>query len=461
MGLTVYPLVNFNASTGSDTQASGAGPATAVYGTGCAVTSGSGSVTISDAVDLSGVAQDGSAVLWVLTASGRQFTRISTVAGSSGAWTLTVEDTAWTSGSSKTWAIGGKRATWDNANSRTLFGSTGAKAGWTIQTETDQTLNTTTLSITAAGSVTVGAITIQGSSDTTPSTIKQTANVAAFTTNTVGLIVYKNLKIVNSNVSKTSANGLSTITTNSQQYVFISCIFGDSVYTLNDCVYLGNATSARFIDCVFFNGSVGLYCYSINNVEIHNSVISNNSSYGIYDNGTGRLIIRNCLIYSNGYGIYSNYATTSDHYNIVGCTIHGNTSGGIYCNQASNYYAAVIHSNNITGNGGYGIVGLSGTTDFLKAIIDYNNFGYGVGIANSSGAMQYITAGGHDLAVDPMYGNAAGGDFSVHNPALSAAGFPGSGRTVGAGQSATYDYVDIGAQRQPVIVYPAAGQLFH
>src|SRR5262245_57151438 len=69
------PIIQINNSTGSDTAASGAGPATALTGT-LAATHANTTANITDAVDLSGVATDGSAALWVLSSSGRQFSKI-------------------------------------------------------------------------------------------------------------------------------------------------------------------------------------------------------------------------------------------------------------------------------------------------------------------------------------------------------------------------------------------------
>src|SRR5690242_10267842 len=130
MSLTAYPTIVFDTAAGSDTAASGAGPAVALTGAAGAVTNGSATFAITDPlVDLSGVAQDGSAVAWIATASGRQYSRINTISGAIGNWTVTLQDTVWTTGSGLTWAIGGKRATLDHANSRTL--TSDIQSGWT------------------------------------------------------------------------------------------------------------------------------------------------------------------------------------------------------------------------------------------------------------------------------------------------------------------------------------------
>ena len=129
------PKILFNSSTGSDTQASGAGPATAIFGTGASLNSSTSVDLSADAPNLSGVATDGSACLWVSTSSGRQFAKITAVNNTTKIVTVALAYGVTATG--LTWAIGGKRATLDAASSRTLFGatsgtihSTGWQAGW-------------------------------------------------------------------------------------------------------------------------------------------------------------------------------------------------------------------------------------------------------------------------------------------------------------------------------------------
>lgn len=124
------PILNYDAISGSDTAASGAGPATAITGTGAAHTNGAASttITLTNSPDLSGVAVDH--VLWMDTASGRKFSKITAV--DDGADTVTVEDSFNIgSGSAVDYAIGGERKTFE--------GDTGQrdwldwKGGWIIE----------------------------------------------------------------------------------------------------------------------------------------------------------------------------------------------------------------------------------------------------------------------------------------------------------------------------------------
>ena len=127
------PTVVIN-SSGSDTAASGAGPTTALSGT-AAATASSTTVTLSvDAPDLSGVATDGSAVIWVGSSSGRQFAKIT--ATDNILKTVTVSDAYDNTESGKNWGIGGKRATLNGS----LQLGPDCRAGWTIDLQTNDTL---------------------------------------------------------------------------------------------------------------------------------------------------------------------------------------------------------------------------------------------------------------------------------------------------------------------------------
>jgi len=93
----------FNASTGSDSAASGLGPATAVTGSGASTTAASAVVT---GINTTGVTSGD--LLWVQSSSGRQFSIIASVDSGT---QVTCDDTFANTEGSRTWAIGGKRST--------------------------------------------------------------------------------------------------------------------------------------------------------------------------------------------------------------------------------------------------------------------------------------------------------------------------------------------------------------
>ena len=219
-----YPEIIFNSSTGSDSAASGAGPSTAVTGTSSAHTGGIASTTITftNTPDLSGVSVDGSAALWLNTASGRQWSRIT--AKDNTAKTVTVEDSfTIASGSAVSYAIGGKRATFNETNSRKLF-TADAKANWVVTTETDQTISSA-LTVTSVGSPFI----VRGSTETNHKVITQSANTNCFGSGVPNLTLM-NLKFQCTNATRTSAGAYAG--TGGNGVKFINCIIGDTVNRL-------------------------------------------------------------------------------------------------------------------------------------------------------------------------------------------------------------------------------------
>ena len=93
--------VLFNSSTGSDTAASGLGPATALSGAGASTTAASGVVT---GIVTTGVTSGD--LLWVGSTSGRRFSVIASVDSGT---QVTCDDVFVNTESSRNWGIGGKR----------------------------------------------------------------------------------------------------------------------------------------------------------------------------------------------------------------------------------------------------------------------------------------------------------------------------------------------------------------
>ena len=441
-----YPTIVFNASTGSDTAASGAGPATAVTGTGASLNATTAVDLSADSPDLSGVATDGSACLWVQTSSGRQFSKVTAVDNSTKI--VTVQTAYTVTESSRTWAIGGKRATWDNADSRTVFGGTtsiGFSAGWIIETETDQTLSSV-LNISGTGTA-ADYIVIKGDSTTTIRTINQTQNTDAINGDGgIYYVAFKNLKITNSNATKTSARGIFC------RYgpgIVENCIFGDSSNKLLTAIgRSGGPFSFTAIGCEFqyitsSNGPFEL-AKQAGSLTFINCYSHHNTGCGFNTGERGSII--GCIASFNGTdGI--RVVTSVDQPNNVdryayNCTCHGNSGDGIDLSGAS--VGAVVVNCNLTQNGGYGIRSHANTQNL--GYYNFNNFGTG-GTANSSGARLNLDAGSNDLEVDPEYTDAANGDYSIGTN-LKAKGFPKFDKPIGI-NSSTYSYVDIGAaQRQ-------------
>src|SRR5258708_31213901 len=103
------PTVVINSSTGSDTAASGAGPATALFGTAAATAASMIVTLLVDNPDLSSVPTDGSAAIWVASSSGIRWSKITGKDNTVGVKTVTVATPYPNTASGKQWGIAGQR----------------------------------------------------------------------------------------------------------------------------------------------------------------------------------------------------------------------------------------------------------------------------------------------------------------------------------------------------------------
>lgn len=438
------PTILFNSSTGSDTAASGSGPGTALSGTAAATAASTLVTLLVDNPDLSGVATDGSAAIWVGSSSGRQFAKITAVDNTVGVKTVTVANAYANTESGKNWGIGGKRSSFDAASNRTLLGATGALAGWTIQFEdsTAATLTTSAISGATSGDATTGPIIIRGA--TAGIVMNQTGSANHFASTAASnptFWKFENLKFTNSNGTKTNAIAFNM---NTGQFTLNNCSIGDVTNTL--ATGLGRAGGTPEYYC--FNTEIS-YCSTggtARGVLIFEGCWIHNNAVGIIQGSTSGMQIFDSLITGNtGDGINFSFAGTSAQIIIRNCTIHGNGGDGVDMSAGVFTVFPFMFNNNFTGNGNYGIRAASGQATL--GTFDYNNYGAG-GLVNTSGAYLNLNAGEHDLAVDPGYVNAAGNNFAT-GAAVRALGFPlASVGTIGAGRSSTSSYTDVGAMQQ-------------
>ncbi len=277
------PTVAIN-SGGSDASASGAGPSVALTGA-LAATHTNTTVNITDAVDLSGVAVDGSAALWIASSSGRRWSGISAISGSIGNWTVTVVSAYANTESAKTWGIGGKR--FSCAGSLQLF--LDFLAGWTIDIQSGETI-TADIVVTPASQVTGLPAIITSSTFTTWGTqpLIQTATVGVAGLN---LVSCAQLNISNLYLKCTVASGSQT--------------------EANSGIVpkTGNATYVSVANCIidgFYHGidaSNNLYNL-LQNLQVANCEIKNCIHHGIFGPGSSqRLNVLDCNLHNNsGYG---------------------------------------------------------------------------------------------------------------------------------------------------------------
>lgn len=248
----------------------------------------------------------------------------------------------------------------------------------------------------------------------------------------------------------------------------------------------GNAISGNVADNIYKNiwvsncGSTGGWNNSTSSCSFINCRSSNNTGYGF--NVSGLKI--NCETDNNSVDGFNGAAST--HRGIFGCYAHDNSALGFDLTAVSEPVAFCISEANashglsigsvnvnfitnctINGNTGASTDGVNGVTPSAGGLMLFNsiisnNGRYGVNFTdggsvvadfnnyygNSTAARNNFPTGPNDVALDPGYTNAAGGDFSIGTN-LKALGFPGvfpSGTSTG--------YLDIGAVQR---VEPTGG----
>lgn len=439
------PTITANTGTGSDTAASGCGH-TAITAGGNDGASLNASTTVdlsADAPDLSAVAADASSgtwCLWVGTSSGRQFSRIT--GADNTAKTVTVATAYGVTESGKTWGIGGKRATWTVA----MFAD--AQAGWTLVTETDQTVSAA-LTSAAAGDTTDGPITVKGDSATSRRTITQSTNSLYVMAIGHSLWIAQNLLYASSAATKGGGIGLSGTTFTTVQ----NCVFGGASNSLaSGLARTGNAPTVVVVSCEFYNTSTsGVYIDSgalyMTDCFVHACGGAAGSGLaGVRLAGSGPGHFTRCVFAANSdYGL--NTAATSG--SVTHCTFDANASVGLQLTSTAPL-GWIVRDNLFTNHSGAGDKATSLTaacglkTGFLA---DFNAF-YNNLVPDSN-----YPAGANDVALGASpYADANFAttyDFAVTSALLSLGGPPAAAAHLGL-NSATHSYMDIGAaQRSP------------
>ena len=165
MAVTAYPVILVDSATGTDSNASGAGPGTALTGTAGGTSVSGTQFDLDGSPDLTNVATDGSHVIFSNDASGRKFGAINGK-GNSGTPTafVTVEQAFTDAQSSLNWAIGGVRDTVFGSDSALLFNTSYVVGSWTVEMQSGHTENLGANTIVYGGSGPAGAFTLRGES---------------------------------------------------------------------------------------------------------------------------------------------------------------------------------------------------------------------------------------------------------------------------------------------------------
>jgi len=306
------PTVLIN-SAGSNTQASGAGPSTAIFGTAAATTSNTTVVITDSGADPASITVGD--VLWVASSSGRRWSKITDIAGAISNITLTVQRAYANTESGKTWAIGGKRATC--AGSLQLFKDW--EGDWTIDIQTGETL-TADIIVTPSNTL-AGHPSLLMSSVFDPTNWGSQPIIQTATSGVAGLDI-------------TSANYLTIYGIN------FKCTFGTPVEGNSGIVPKSGHTSFITIDSCILDG----WYHGINS--------ANGTYFRIEDPLLFNTEIKNCTHYGWEQG--------GDPGSLAGCYIHDNTIYGVHLNtvgaQGNSTITRSVFANNLQGgcfqNGG-------------------------------------------------------------------------------------------------------------
>jgi len=409
----------FNNSTGSDTAASGCGPATAVSGAGASSTAASAVVT---GIDTTGVVSGD--LLWIDSTSGRQFSAILTVDSGT---QVTCDDVLANTESGRNWGIGGKRLNpfAGASNLKLLENAAGvgdAEDEWVIDIEeTGTTYQILSKVLFISVGSTSSSFTIKSSSATKPLIDpNRTAglgfsDVFDFTTSHV---IFENLNIESQDTSEHGdlfqMGGNCSITvvdcvlsadiiaSGSNARVFSTSNSSSCFFTAERTKFIGwdNAnvispsggqknSNWKFNLCYFVD------CYSLNHAS----------------NQRGVLVVTNCVfdtcntnfIAPNSADVSSDTWLENIFYNSTG------SNGALYVIAFSRVNSLNIYGNIFVNNTGYGIKFSTARTGPV-GIIDRNAF------YNNLGEVDGVDSGPNDitLTADPFV-DAANGDFNLNN----------------------------------------------
>ena len=385
----------FNNVTGSDTAASGLGPAVAVTGSGASTTSASNVVT---GINTTGVSPGD--LLWVQSSSGRQFSIIATV--DSGAQ-VTCDNTFDNTESGRTWAIGGKRATIDNADSRRLLNPDGVGGGLTVELENTGTDYYVTASIV------LDRITITGD-PVTRTVVNSTHNGYLFGSYYSTSFI-KNLHLKCSAATKTSTIGICH-THNQGSHVCDNLVFDATDnwnYAFGFTALAGGSMTIRntkvynTITAVHYTGATAFFENCIFKDNQTDCIVSYNNPmyiYGCQFLNTGGIAIKHT---GNPGGVMM----------IVNCIFNGGTIG-LHMYTYTQAWRTGFMANCILAN--FTTQAVTDGTSYTTGFSFYNNGFYNNAQNYARGESVAFHRNDVDLTADPFV-DAANGDFNINNAA--------------------------------------------
>jgi hypothetical protein len=387
----------FNNSTGSDSAASGCGPATAIS---IGIQLGAGTNTTQSA-SWSGTISVGDLVYYN-TSTGRKFNVVASVTNSS-PQSITFDDN-WDDSLNGTGYVGGKRATFDNADSRQAFADSN---GWVFETETDQSLTSQ-----------INGPPLSGTHE-----FRGSANGA--------ICIFSNLKFDNSSATKTVAYALEM----RRSFACFGCTFGDATNQINIGITRGGDFPNGIVaNCIFQNctsTTAAMYLGFSNGLKIDSCVFRNNAGSGLYT-AQYPMWVTNSVFHDNGNDGWTKSIPNARHGIAERNIFYNNTRDGL-ANVSSQGFTALVSnvSNNLfISNGRYGwSLGASESNVPASRNVFYNNAS---GDVSGNTALSYgdnIT-----LTADPFV-DAANGDFNISDSAGGGATVNGGGLHDGSSEA--------------------------
>lgn len=419
-----FPTILIDSASGSDTAASGAGPATALTGTGASLTNTSLDIDLSaDSPDLSGVAVDGSAVLWVATSTGRQFYAIASLDNTTKIVTAVAGQTAGATEGSRSWAIGGKRASINAASSRTLFALTGMAANWSLEFASGHA-ETITSSIAVAAIVLTAADTcslhaVAGAA--TPPTLTKNGNFTIFDFGYSGTGTWR---LQGLRFRSTTSNGMVGFSQSGRRLLIEQCVIdtaGGGTFAIGFSL---QANAHQVVGCDL-TAAIGVSStYGGCEIERCRFLACTTVGAKLAIGSVEDSLFVTCAI---GIEFLGYTAVTHVPVNFAAdrCTFSGGATGVKFTAHASALQSCMMSSLVFSGQTTEAIT-IGNTGDTAAAMILRGSY-----IANCViyGATSNITAGYESLltglvTTDPAFANAAGGDYTPTAAAVIGAGYP-------------------------------------
>lgn len=426
----VLPTITYDATNGSDTAASGAGPSSAVTGTNADGTGGDITIVLNETKDFTGASDDGSDVMWVDTIAGDRhlFSISSFTGGVSTCTAIVVNESIGTGFTAKSWGVGGKRAGFENDTSNRDWKDW--SDGWIIELESGATPDTYTVTAemdikggTSATGPTVVRATIAAA--TQPVINQATATTSIFSSASIGtnkIACLKGLKL-------TGYRGVEFKTTSNTTIVIREC----TIDTSNHGVYVNRATSdCVVIDCdVTSSGGDGIGTISQNNLHltvircrIHDTgghgIIAANTAWS----GSSTVLLDNTVWNAGDVGIRISTQGGNGFLIVRNNSVGDSTNDGFLFVGTLFEARPIVLENNISyGNGAWGYRASGGMVLRLLGPNAYGN--------NTSGNLSGITAHADDvvLTADPWIDSGATEDLGLN--AVAGGGLPLRGTAAG------------------------------